>query len=96
MLRGLLADAVDSERDLHHDVMALELFQSFPLRNEALGSAVFTIYSATGWPRSAPLPLARRIKCGDGSAADWNETDGYSAMAARGVHNQPVSGDMDG
>jgi hypothetical protein len=59
MLRGLLADAVDSERDLHHDVMALELFQSFPLRNEALGSAVFTIYSATGCTLSAPLPLAR-------------------------------------
>jgi len=42
--RGFPADSVDSDRELHDDVMTLEPFQSFPLRNEPLGNAVFTIH----------------------------------------------------
>ncbi len=55
-LQAFPADAVDSNRGPHHDVIALEPFQSFLFGDEALGSAGFTIYSATGCSLSAPLP----------------------------------------
>ena len=40
---------------------------------------VFTIYCPRDRSRSVPLPLARRIECGEG----WNETDGMAERKRR-------------